>query len=289
MLTLSVCSSALLQVTAQKIPAHRAATVLFDGSNLNNFDTFLKSKGLNSDPDRVFQIENGIIHVSGKEMGYIITKQSYHDFYLRAEFKWGKGTYGARAGKTRDSGILYNVQGEQKVWPRSIEFQITEGGTGDFWLLDGAALTVEGGKRIVAPPDSAVRIDHFGKGPSDNVTGFRDPVGDLEKPHSEWNVLELVTHGDDVKQYVNGKLANEGTDPFPRDGKILFESEGAEVFFRNIKLYPLKQYCIVPAIDGTKKLVRSHAPYRKYCRYADLQAPQAIGEKVSEKTTQTAH
>jgi hypothetical protein len=43
-----------------------------------------------------------------------------------------------------------------------------------------------------------------------------------------------------VWQYVNGKLANEGTDAFPASGKILFQSEGAEVFFRNIKIYPLK-------------------------------------------------
>jgi len=70
--------------------------------------------------------------------------------------------------------------------------------------------------------------------------GFRDKVGELEKLHGEWNVLELVTHGNDVKQYVNGKLANEGTDPFPAEGKILFQSEGAEVYFRNMKLYPLK-------------------------------------------------
>jgi hypothetical protein len=240
MLTLSVCSVALMQMTAKKIPAHKAAIILFDGSNLNNFDTFLKSKELNSDRDHVFQVENGVIHISGKEMGYIITKKSYHNFYLRAEFKWGEGTYGARAGKTRDSGILYNVQGKQKIWPQSIEFQIIEGGTGDFWLVDGAALTVNDGKRVVAPPGSAVKIDHFGKGPSKDVTGFRDPVGDLEKPHGEWNVLELVVNANDVKQYVNGKLANEGTDPFPPDGKILFESEGAEVFFRNIKLFPLK-------------------------------------------------
>jgi beta-glucanase (GH16 family) len=201
-----------ISAQAPAIPPHKAAIVLFDGTNLDHFDTFLKTKGLNSDPEHVFQVEDGVLHVSGKEMGYVITKQAYHDYYLRAEFKWGEGTFGDRAGKARDSGILYDIQGEQKVWPRSIEFQITEGGTGDFWMTDGA----------------------------ENVVGFRDKVGDLEKPHGEWNVLELVTHGNDVKQYVNGKLANEGTDPSPAEGKILFQSEGAEVFFRDIKLYPLK-------------------------------------------------
>jgi len=234
------CVAGLPAVGAQEIPAHKSAIVLFNGSNLKKFDTFLPSKGLNSDPEHVFQVENGVLHISGKEMGYIITKKPYRNFYLRAEFKWGEGTYGSREGKARDSGILYNVQGEQKVWPRSIEFQITEGGTGDFWMTDGAALTDKDGTRITGPPGGAMKIDRFGKGPSENVIGYRDPVGEVEKPHGEWNVLELVTQGNDVKQYVNGKLVNEGTDPSPTSGKILFQSEGAEVYFRDMKLYPLK-------------------------------------------------
>jgi hypothetical protein len=240
MLALAACVHALGQTPPPKIPAHKSAIVLFDGSDLKNFDTFLTSQGLNSDPEHVFQVEGGVIHVSGKEFGYFITKKTYQNFYLRAEFKWGEGTYGSREGKARDSGILYNVQGEQKVWPRSIEFQILEGGTGDFWMTDGAALTGKDGTRVTGPAGKAMKIDRFGKGPSENVVGFRDPVGEVEKPHGEWNVLELVTEGKDVKQYVNGKLVNEGSDPSPASGKILFQSEGAEVYFRNIKLYPLK-------------------------------------------------
>jgi hypothetical protein len=240
LLTLAVSVNAFGQTASPKIPMHKSAIGLFDGSDLKNFDTFLTSKGLNSDPEHVFQVENGVIHVSGKEMGYLITKKTYQNFYLRAEFKWGEGTYGSREGKARDSGILYNVQGEQKVWPQSIEFQIMEGGTGDFWMTDGAALTGKDGTRVTGPPGKAMKIDRFGKGPSENVVGFRDPVGEVEKPHGEWNVLELVTQGKDVKQYVNGKLANEGTDPSPASGKILLQSEGAEVYFRDIKLYPLK-------------------------------------------------
>src|SRR5258707_4574787 len=240
MLAVAGCVHTLGQTASPKIPAHQSAIVLFDGSDLKNFDTFLTSTGLNSDPEHVFQVENGVIHVSGKEMGYIITKKTYQNFYLRAEFKWGEGTYGSREGKARDSGILYNVQGEQKVWPQSIEFQIMEGGTGDFWMTDGAALTGKDGTRVTGPAGNAMKIDRFGKGPSENVVGFRDPVREVEKTHGEWNVLELVTQGNDVKQYVNGKLANEGTDPSPASGKILFQSEGAEVYFRDIKLYPLK-------------------------------------------------
>ena len=232
-------SAVIAETHAKDIPKHGKAEVLFDGKDLSHFDTFIKSTGLNSDPSHVFIVENSAIHVSGKEMGYIVTKQEYKNYYLRAQFKWGEGTFAPRAGQARDSGILYNIQGENKVWPRSVEFQINEGCTGDFWMTDGAALTGKDGKRVTGPAGSALKIDRFNKGEFKNVTGFRDPTNELEKPHGEWNVVELVNQDGHVKQYVSGKLANEGTAAFPVTGKILFQSEGAEVYFRSIKLFPL--------------------------------------------------
>ncbi len=225
---------------APGIPRHKAAIVLFDGKNLDQFDTFLPSTGLNSDPAHVFTVEDAAVHVSGTEMGYFITKQEYKNYYLRAEFKWGGGTFAPRAGHARDSGILYNIQGPNKVWPRSVEFQINEGCTGDFWMTDGAALTGINGVRVTGPDGHAAKIDRFNKGRVKDVVGYRDPTNELEKPHGKWNVVELVNRDGHVWQYVNGKLANEGTDAFPSSGKILFQSEGAEVYFRNIKLFPLK-------------------------------------------------
>jgi hypothetical protein len=222
------------------VPPHSKAIVLFDSGARDTFDSFLKTQGLNSDPEHVFTFENGLIHVSGTEFGYLITKQEYADYYLRAEFKWGETTHAPREGQARDSGILYHIQGEQKVWPTSIEYQICEGQTGDFYMTDGAALTGTDGKRETGPAGSAARIKRIGEGPWQNVTGYRDPNGEIEKPHGEWNVAEIVVQGDNVKQYLNGKLVNEGSKAYPASGKILIQSEGAEIYFRDIKLYPLK-------------------------------------------------
>jgi hypothetical protein len=235
-------ASAMAQ--ARAIPAHGRAIVLFDGKDLSQFDTFLSSSGLNSDPNHVFTVENGVVHVSGTEFGYFITKREYKNYYLRAEFKWGEETFAPRQGQARDSGILYNIQGSNKVWPRSVEFQINEGCTGDFWMTDGAALTPIGwdgktGARVTGPDGKASKVDRFNKGELQNMTGFRDPTNELERPHGEWNVVELVNRDGHLWQFVNGTLANEGTDAFPASGKILFQSEGAEVYFRKIKLYPL--------------------------------------------------
>ena len=242
----SIGSYAIAQ-TAKGIPPHGKLVPLFNGKDLSGFDVLLQSKGLNNDTEKIFQVENGVIHVSGNDFGGIVTQKEYENYYLRAEFKWGEKTWQDRVGKARDCGILYNITGPllappSGVWPRSFEFQIVEGGTGDIWLVKGAALKVKG-KEIASEETGDhqyVRSTRFGEGPWQNVTGYRDPVGEVEKPHGQWNLLELVVDHDHVKYFVNGKLVNEATDLNATKGKILFQTEGAETYYRNLEIAPLK-------------------------------------------------
>jgi hypothetical protein len=233
---------------ATGIPAHGKLVRLFNGKDLTGFDILLQSKGLNHDTDKIFQVEKGIIHVSGDDFGGMVTQKEYQNYYLRAQFKWGEKTWLDRVGKARDCGILYNITGPllappKGVWPRAFEFQIIEGGTGDIWLVKGASLKVKG--QLIASEEAEgghqyVKSPRFGEGPWENVTGYRDPAGEVEKPHGEWNQLELVVDHDHVKYFVNGKLVNEATDLNATKGKILFQTEGAETFYRNLELAPLK-------------------------------------------------
>jgi len=235
MLRFALLAFLSVALAAVDLPPLGKRIKLFNGKNLNGFDTFLREKGLNNDPDKVFQVRNGEVHVSGTEYGYFITQQDYDNYYLRLEFKWGQATHPPRKDKARDSGILYHVVGPNQVWPKSIEFQMIEGGTGDVILVGGALLTRTGETR------SKGRFDRIGKGPWKDVAGYRDPNGDPEKPLGEWNLLEMLAGGDTVKYWVNGKLVNEGTAASPARGKLLFQSEGAELFFRGIELRPLKK------------------------------------------------
>jgi len=50
-----VCSGPLLAADAVN---GSGVIRLFNGRNLEGFDTFLKTKGLNNDPDKVFQVQD---------------------------------------------------------------------------------------------------------------------------------------------------------------------------------------------------------------------------------------
>ncbi|HLJ93041.1 MAG TPA: DUF1080 domain-containing protein [Gemmataceae bacterium] len=236
---------------------------LFNGKDLTNFYTYLAAPpnstqpyGKNHDPERVFTVHDGMIHVSGKVFGGLITEKEYANYHLIAEYKWGEKTWPPRQDKARDSGILLHCTGPEGaaggVWMESIECQMIEGGTGDFILVGGKSkpsLTVEAEKRgnqtyylPGAPPVTlqSGRFNWFGRDPKwQDVKGFRG-AHDVEKPLGEWNQLECICKGDTITIRLNGKVVNAGKGAHPSKGKILFQSEGAEVFFRKIDLRPLR-------------------------------------------------
>lgn len=251
-------------------PAGSAADVpkdgiqLFNGADLTNFYTWLgapkkgeKPFGKNNDPLKVFTVHDRMIHVSGEVYGCFTTEKEYENYHLIAEYKWGPKTYPPREDKTRDSGILLHCVGEDGaaggVWMESIECQMIEGGTGDFILVKGKStptMTVTAEQRekqwyykpeAPAKEFTGGRINWYGRDPQwKDVRGFRGKE-DVEKPVGEWNRLECICDGDTITNILNGKVVNKGTKASLKKGKIIFQSEGAEVFFRRIDLLPLKK------------------------------------------------
>ena len=57
---------------------------------------------------------------------------------------------------------------------------------------------------------------------------------DAEKPIGQWNHYKITVDGGLVRLEINGKLVNEATDCDALPGKICLQSEGAEIFFKNI-------------------------------------------------------
>jgi hypothetical protein len=230
--------------------AARPRTIrLFNGKDLSAFYTFLRDKGRDSDPDGVFKVDEGQIHVSGREFGYIATRDEFDNYRLVVEYRWGERTFAPRETRARDSGILFHMQGADKVWPASIELNIIEGGTGDLILVGDTSVDFAEALRprlarpdVLSPDGKRIvkgRVNVPGRSPEwKDVLGFRGSR-DLEKPVGQWNRAEVISLDGAIKFVVNGRTALEATGARPSRGRILLQSEGAEIFFRRIDLTPL--------------------------------------------------
>ena len=243
---------------------------LFDGTSLSNFDTWLVDHH-EADPERVFSVVDAIdgapaIRISGKVWGGLLTKQAYRNYRLIVEFRWGNATWGNRKTRARDSGVLLHAQGRpgstaadfNGPWLRSIEFQIIEGGVGD--ILPVAGYNENGeqlrpsvtartrrdrdGESVFDPQGeprvfSSGRINWWGRSEDwEDRLGFRG-LQDVESGGSQWTHLEAVVENGNLTYYVNGKLVNAATNSSFSDGRIMLQSEGAEIYFRRIDLEPL--------------------------------------------------
>lgn len=242
---------------AKKLPEFRSAEPIlkFNGKDLAGFYAFTKTHGY-EDPQKVFTVVDGQIRASGEDFGGLATGGNFSDYHLVVEWRWGEKTWGKRAKAARDSGILLHCIGPDGAsggqWMESIECQLIEGGCGDFILVNGRTrpkmtneARVDAAKQIYFEKGAPAverdrgRINWWGRDPGwKDVLDTRDRLN-IEKAPGEWNRTEVICDGGRIVVLMNGVLVNEGTNASPSEGKIQFQSEGAEIFFRKIEVRPL--------------------------------------------------
>ena len=270
----------LLALTSKAVEAADSWVPLFNGKDLSGWESYLGAAspndhayGWNRDPDKVFTVQRvdgePAIRISGQYLGGIITKAEFSNYHLRLQFKWGQKRWSSREEDVRDSGLCYHCIGPYPnaakwPWPCSFEFNIAEHDVGEFWSIDGTIADAEV-KPIghSAEEEAAFRgwcVRNGEKGPrvqfakGGQKQTFRDggfmPGGDYEKTPGEWNSLELYAVGGSAVHVVNGKVALiltglrrnlNGKEVLLTRGKILLQTESAEVFYRNIEIRELKQ------------------------------------------------
>ena len=198
-------------------------TKIFNGKNLGGWHTFIKGKGVDTDPESNFSVEDSALHVIGKDLGYAITRNAYHNFHFKVDFKWGEKKWPPRENAKRDAGICYNIPVNEpdSIWPVSIECQVQEGDVGDFWLLGFSTITVDG------------KVNN----PSSHTQVVKKKDG--ERRVGEWNTVEVISYNGTCVHIVNGLPVNYGTNASVKDGRILLQSEYSEVFYRNVQIREL--------------------------------------------------
>ena len=257
------CATATYGEPAEPISPKEGPIQLFNGKNLDGLYSWL-SDAKYEDPRKIFTVQDGVLRISGDGLGYICTKDHYKDYHLVFEYRWGDKTWQSRKDCTKDSGIILHCADPDgsygNVFMAGIEAQIIEGGVGDFLVLSGkradgsdipASLTAEtvkdrdgesvwkkGGERITI---SGGRINWYGRDPDwKDVLGFRGKE-DLDSPGQEWTRLDVICDGGHIVYRVNGVVANEAFDAEPSSGKILIQTELAEIFIRRFELLPLNE------------------------------------------------
>lgn len=244
---------------------------LFDGKSLDNFYTWMAETG-REDVNRVFTVVESVdgapaIRVSGQGYGGFITEKEYKNYHLTVEFRWGILKWGNRKNSARDSGILVHCQGPdgntgkdfKGPWMHSVETQIIEGGIADIIMVAGWDA---GGNRLTSSITSTVVKDRTGTNvyspdgetvtmQTGRVNWSRDPIRDRRQGFvgknsdegigSEWIRLEVICDGDTITNLVNGEVLSKAWDSSLTEGKILFQTEGAELYFRKIELRPVSR------------------------------------------------
>lgn len=194
---------------------------LFNQTDLKGWYTFIAEQGKNTDKDKNFEIKDSCIRILGKNWGYVCTERSYSDYYLKVVFKWGEKKFPPKEKERMDSGILYHF-GQTKndsIWPNSIEFQVQEQDCGDFWCI-------------------GTNVDSHNK---NEISGEKKHVfrtRNFENPKGEWNTLEIIASGKEAFHFVNGHLVNSAFNLSVSKGKILLQSEGAEIYYKTVELMP---------------------------------------------------
>lgn len=233
---------------------------LFNGENLDGWDTWVgplekggEPVGLNKDPLNLFTVVDldgeKVIRISGEVNASLATKEEFENYQLSVEFKWGDEVF-----TKYNSGLLYHSYGDfgvgLGVWMSSHELQLWTGHVGDSYRMGKSYCEIPMEKNNEGKftyNKNALTKPSIPK--SESQIAAKD--GDYEKPSGEWNTIELYCVGQTSVHIVNGNvnmvnynsgkyLGENNIEPLTK-GKIQFQSEGGELFVRNIKIKPIKE------------------------------------------------
>jgi hypothetical protein len=169
-----------------------------------------------TDESEIFEIQGDMLHIPGNSLyplRYVAWgDERLGDFALHLEFKLAKGA---------NSGIFLRAQPNDPVY-RGFEVQV---------------------------------LDDFGDSPNKNGSGsiydVVTPMFNLARPAGEWNSYDITVRGTNVVVIMNGwkvidtdlALMTEPLGKFPvayadlpREGLLMLQDHGGEVWYRNILL-----------------------------------------------------
>lgn len=195
---------------------------LFDGKSLNGWKTYA---GGGPVADK-WVAEDGVLHLTGKGGGHIITEATFDNFELEFEWKISPGG---------NSGVMYRVRtGDKAPHFSGPEYQVLD--------------------------DSSHRDGQDEKKSAGSLYALIAAKGKKVNPVGEWNQSRIVLKGNHLEHWLNGVQVVEtelhtdewkalvGDSKFrtweqfaqTAKGHICLQDHGDPVWYRNIRIRPLK-------------------------------------------------
>lgn len=179
-----------------------------DLAKLTSEDRVKRVEGWTGDAKKHWSVQNGEL-VNDGNGAYLATDKDYGDIELLIEYKTV-----AKA----DSGIYLRNTPQVQIWDWNQKYD----------------------------EKNPTRKPHLGSGGLFNNTpnaAGRDPLTLADRPFGEWNTFRIVQVGERTTVYLNDKLVVEHArmenywdrkSPLPRTGKILLQTHGGEIRWRNL-------------------------------------------------------
>ena len=183
------------------------------------------------DARKHWTVQNGEL-VNDGSGAYLATEKEYGDVELRLEYK---------TVPMADSGIYLRNNPQVQIWDPNQVFD----------------------------PKNPTRRPHLGSGGLFNNTPDspgRDPLVKADRPFGEWNTFRILQVGERTTVYLNDKLVVDFARmenywgkvakqtpllPLPRTGKILLQTHGGEIRWRNVFVREIEA-------DEANRLLRTH-------------------------------
>jgi hypothetical protein len=218
--SIAALALALIPAPVQEAPAPWRD--LFNGKDLTGW------VNVNTKPE-TWKVQDGMLICSGHPIGVMRSEKQYENFILHVEwmhmeaggnsgvFAWSEGTVPPGA-----------------ELPKGLEVQMLE--------LQWPFLNPD--EQGHPRPIAYVHGELFGanglKTTPDNPRGDRSMSFENRcKGKGEWNTYDVVAIDGVIKLSVNGKFVNGISRTSQKKGYICMESEGAKIYFRNIRMMEL--------------------------------------------------
>ena len=247
-------------ISSAFIPNKAKWKSLFNGKDLSGWEVFVGPEekdgeplGLNNDHLNLFSVADldgeKVLRISGEINASIATLEEFENYHLMMEFKWGEKVY-----SKYNSGLLYHSYGDYGVglgvWMSSHELQLYTGHVGDSYRMGKSYCEIPTNKNSEGKYVYSKTGELIPSVPATtSVIVAKD--NDYEKPKGEWNKVELYCYGRTSVHVVNGKVnminlnsgkyLGEGSIEALSKGKIQLQSEGGELYVRNMKIKSIDQ------------------------------------------------